>query len=116
MWDYCLGEAFRQLKGNEGPFVLDRPQDVLHAVLPDEKWTYRPMYKAKVLQPPRPEDVAEAARFWRTPNDRLFFVGLAPPKARPSPTGASAIVGELLSQWAPAPYPYKVHQLCPSQT
>jgi acetolactate synthase I/II/III large subunit len=32
------------------------------AVLPHEKWTYRPMYKAKVLQPPRPEDVAEAAK------------------------------------------------------
>ena len=47
--DYCLGEAFRQLKANKGPFVLNMPQDVLHAVLPDEKWTYRPMYKAKVL-------------------------------------------------------------------
>src|SRR6202041_184176 len=41
--DYCLGEAFRQLKANKGPFVLNMPQDVLHAVLPDEKWTYRPM-------------------------------------------------------------------------
>jgi acetolactate synthase I/II/III large subunit len=37
------------------------PQDVQHSVLPDQEWTYRPMYKVKVLQPPRPEDVAEAA-------------------------------------------------------
>jgi thiamine pyrophosphate-dependent acetolactate synthase large subunit-like protein len=60
--DYCLGEAFRQLKAKKGPFVLNMPQDVQHAALPDQKWTYRPMYKAKVLQPPRPEDVAEAAK------------------------------------------------------
>jgi thiamine pyrophosphate-dependent acetolactate synthase large subunit-like protein len=38
------------------------PQDVQHAVLPDKGWKYSPMYKAKVLQPPRPEDVAEAAK------------------------------------------------------
>ena len=62
--DYCLGEAFRQLKARKGPFVMNMPQDVQHAVLPDEKWAYRPMYKAKALQPPRLEDVAEAARFW----------------------------------------------------
>jgi acetolactate synthase I/II/III large subunit len=60
--DYCLGEAFRQLRAKKGPFVLNMPQDVQHSVVPDEKWTYRPMYKAKVLQPPRPEDVAEAAK------------------------------------------------------
>lgn len=59
--DYCLGEAFRQLKARKGPFVLNMPQDVQHSVLPDANWTYRSMYKAKVLQPPRPEDVAEAA-------------------------------------------------------
>jgi thiamine pyrophosphate-dependent acetolactate synthase large subunit-like protein len=60
--DYCLGEAFRQLKARKGPFILNMPQDVQHSVLPDEKWTYRPMYKANVLQPPRPEDVVEAAK------------------------------------------------------
>src|SRR5277367_1698090 len=49
--DYCIGEAFRQLKARKGPFVLNVPQDVQHSVLPDQKWTYRPMYKAKVLQP-----------------------------------------------------------------
>jgi thiamine pyrophosphate-dependent acetolactate synthase large subunit-like protein len=38
------------------------PQDIQHSVLPDENWTYHPMYKANVLQPPRPEDVVEAAK------------------------------------------------------
>jgi acetolactate synthase I/II/III large subunit len=59
--DYCIGEAFRQLRAKKGPFVLNLPQDVQHSVLPGEKWTYRPMYKANVLQPPRQEDIAEAA-------------------------------------------------------
>jgi thiamine pyrophosphate-dependent acetolactate synthase large subunit-like protein len=60
--DYCLGEAFRQLKAKKGPFVLNMPQDVQHAALPEKSWTYRPMYKAKTLQPPRVEDVGEAAK------------------------------------------------------
>jgi acetolactate synthase I/II/III large subunit len=60
--DYCLGEAFRQLKARKGPFVLNMPQDVQHAALPDQNWKYRPMYKAKTLQPPRQEDLAEAAK------------------------------------------------------
>ena len=50
--DYCIGEAFRQLKAKKGPFVLNMPQDVQHSMVPDEKWTYRPMYKTNVLQPP----------------------------------------------------------------
>src|ERR1700685_28529 len=58
--DYCLGEAFRQLKAKKGPFILNMPQDIQHAALSDKNWTYRPMYKAKTLQPPRPDDVAEA--------------------------------------------------------
>jgi acetolactate synthase I/II/III large subunit len=42
------------------PVVLNMPQDVQNAALPDKNWKYRPMYKAKTLQPPPPEDVAEA--------------------------------------------------------
>jgi hypothetical protein len=41
---------------------MNLPQDVQHSLVPDEKWAYRPMYKAKVLQPARPEDVAQAAK------------------------------------------------------
>ena len=52
----------RQLKAKKGPFVLNMPQDVQHAALPEKSWTYRPMYKAKTLQPPRVEDVGEAAK------------------------------------------------------
>jgi acetolactate synthase-1/2/3 large subunit len=60
--DYCIGEAFRQLKAKKGPFVLNMPQDIQQSEMPDKNWAYRPMYKAKVLQPPRREDVAEAAK------------------------------------------------------
>jgi acetolactate synthase-1/2/3 large subunit len=83
--DYCIGEAFRQLKAKKGPFVLNMPQDIQHSIVPDEKWTYRPMYKANALQPPRQEDVAQAAKILVTPNDQPFFAGLAPPMQRPSP-------------------------------
>jgi acetolactate synthase I/II/III large subunit len=74
--DYCLGEAFRQLRAKKGPFVLNMPQDVQHAVLPDEKWTYRPMYKAKVLQPPRQEDVAEATKILAAAKRPTILCGL----------------------------------------
>jgi acetolactate synthase I/II/III large subunit len=60
--DYCLGEAFRQLKAKKGPFVLNLPQDVQHAALSDKNWKYRPMYKTKTLQPPGSEDLAEAVK------------------------------------------------------
>ena len=83
--DYCLGEAFRQLKANKGPFVLNMPQDVLHAVLPDEKWTYRPMYKAKVLQPPRPEDVAEAAKILANAKRPTLLCGLGAAEGKAEP-------------------------------
>ena len=83
--DYCLGEAFRQLKANKGPFVLNMPQDVLHAVLPDEKWTYRPMYKAKVLQPPRPEDVAEAAKILANAKRPTILCGLGAAESKAEP-------------------------------
>ena len=83
--DYCLGEAFRQLKANKGPFVLNMPQDVQHAVLPDEKWTYRPMYKAKVLQPPRPEDVAEAAKILANAKRPTILCGLGAAEGKAEP-------------------------------
>ena len=53
------------------------PQDVLHAVLPDAKWTYRPMYKVKVLQPPRLEDVAESAKILANAKRPTIFADLS---------------------------------------
>jgi acetolactate synthase I/II/III large subunit len=83
--DYCIGEAFRQLKAKKGPFVLNMPQDVQHSVLPDEKWTYRPMYKAKALQPPRPEDVAEAAKILANAKLPTILCGLGAAEAKAEP-------------------------------
>jgi acetolactate synthase I/II/III large subunit len=74
--DYCLGETFRQLKAKKGPFVLNMPQDVQHAALPDQKWTYRPMYKAKALQPPRQEDLTEAAQILAAAKRPTILCGL----------------------------------------
>lgn len=83
--DYCLGETFRQLKARKGPFVLNMPQDVLHAVLPDQNWTYRPMYKAKVLQPPRQEDVAEATKILTAAKRPTIVCGLGAANAKAEP-------------------------------
>jgi thiamine pyrophosphate-dependent acetolactate synthase large subunit-like protein len=83
--DYCLGESFRQLKARKGPFVLNMPQDVQHSVLPDQNWTYRPMYKAKVLQPPRPEDVAEAAKIVAGAKRPTILCGLGAAQAKAEP-------------------------------
>jgi acetolactate synthase-1/2/3 large subunit len=83
--DYCIGEAFRQLKAKKGPFVLNMPQDVQHAVLPDQNWTYRPMYKAKALQPPRPEDVAEAAKILANAKRPTILCGLGAAEAKAEP-------------------------------
>jgi acetolactate synthase I/II/III large subunit len=83
--DYCLGEAFRQLKARKGPFVLNMPQDVQHSVLPDQEWTYRPMYKAKVLQPPRPEDVAEAAKIVAGAKRPTILCGLGAVQGKAEP-------------------------------
>jgi acetolactate synthase I/II/III large subunit len=74
--DYCLGEAFRQLKARKGPFVLNMPQDVQHGALPGQNWKYRPMYKAKTLQPPRPEDVAEAVKILADAKRPTILCGL----------------------------------------
>jgi thiamine pyrophosphate-dependent acetolactate synthase large subunit-like protein len=58
--DYCLGEAFRAIKGQRGPYVLNMPQDVQQADMPDRHWTYRRMYKEAAAEPPR-TDAIEAA-------------------------------------------------------
>ena len=83
--DYCLGEAFRQLKARKGPFVLNMPQDVQHAALPDQNWKYRPMYKAKTLQPPRPEDVAEAVKILGDAKRPTILCGLGAAQGKAEP-------------------------------
>ena len=80
--DYCLGEAFRQLKAKKGPFVLNMPQDVQHAAVPDKNWTYRPMYKARTLQPPRPDDVAEAVKILADAKRPTILCGLGAARAK----------------------------------
>jgi acetolactate synthase I/II/III large subunit len=83
--DYCIGEAFRQLKARKGPFVLNMPQDVQHSIVPDEKWTYRPMYKAKASQPPRQEDVAEAVKILADAKRPAILCGLGAAKGKAEP-------------------------------
>jgi acetolactate synthase I/II/III large subunit len=83
--DYCLGEAFRQLMARKGPFVLNMPQDVHHAALSDRKWTYRPMYKAKALQPPGQEDVAEAAQILASAKRPTILCGLGAAQGKAEP-------------------------------
>jgi acetolactate synthase-1/2/3 large subunit len=80
--DYCLGEAFRQLKARKGPFVLNMPQDVQHAAVPDKNWTYRPMYKARTLQPPRPDDVVEAVKILADAKRPTILCGLGAARAK----------------------------------
>ena len=83
--DYCIGEAFRQLKAKKGPFVLNMPQDVQHSLVPDDKWTYRPMYKTNALQPPREEDVAEAAKILANAKRPAILCGLGAANAKAEP-------------------------------
>lgn len=83
--DYCIGEAFRQIKARKGPFVLNMPQDIQHSIVADEEWTYRPMYKANVLQPPRPEDVAQAAKMLADAKRPTILCGLGAAKAKAEP-------------------------------
>lgn len=74
--DYCLGEAFRQIKVRRGPFILNLPQDVQQTELPDPDWTYRPMYAPKTLQPPRTQDVEEAVRLLASARRPTILCGL----------------------------------------
>jgi acetolactate synthase I/II/III large subunit len=54
--DYCIGEAFRQLKAKKGPFVLNMPQDIQHSIVPDEK------YLSSDVQGERPAATAPGGR------------------------------------------------------
>ncbi|MFB7272447.1 thiamine pyrophosphate-binding protein [Streptomyces sp. NPDC056244] len=80
--DYCLGEAFRQIKTRKGPFVLNLPQDVQQMEMPDSTWTYRPMYQSNALQPPRTEDVEEAARLLASAQRPTILCGLGAANAK----------------------------------
>jgi thiamine pyrophosphate-dependent acetolactate synthase large subunit-like protein len=80
--DYCLGEAFRQLKAKKGPFVLNMPQDIQHAALSDKNWRYRPMYMAKTLQPPGSEDLAEAVKIVADAKRPTILCGLGAAKGK----------------------------------
>ncbi len=74
--DYCLGEAFRQLKAKKGPFVLNLPQDIQQSALPEGDWSYRPMYKEYILQPPKREDIDEAVRLLASARQPAILCGL----------------------------------------
>ncbi|QXE38180.1 thiamine pyrophosphate-binding protein [Streptomyces sp. GMY02] len=80
--DYCLGEAFRQIKTRKGPFILNLPQDVQQMEMPDSAWTYRPMYRSNALQPPRTEDVEEAARLLASAQRPTILCGLGAANAK----------------------------------
>ncbi|MGY4900943.1 thiamine pyrophosphate-binding protein [Streptomyces sp. 900116325] len=74
--DYCLGEAFRQIKVRKGPFILNLPQDVQQTELPDPDWTYRPMYAPNTLQPPRTQDVEETVKLLASARRPTILCGL----------------------------------------
>ncbi|MGW6744269.1 thiamine pyrophosphate-binding protein [Streptomyces sp. NPDC055025] len=74
--DYCLGEAFRQIKVRKGPFILNLPQDIQQTEIPDPGWTYRPMYTPNPLQPPRTEDVEEAVKLLASARRPAILCGL----------------------------------------
>jgi len=83
--DYCLGEAFRQVKGKKGPFILNMPQDIQRAEMPDGDWTYRPMYKPNPIQTPRAEDIAEAVRALASAKRPTILCGLGAVNAKAEP-------------------------------
>src|SRR5580704_1099170 len=83
--DYCLGEAFRQLKAKRGPFILNLPDDVQKSEVADASWTYRPMYKPSAALPPHPADVEEAVRLLRAAQRPAILCGLGAVNARAEP-------------------------------
>jgi acetolactate synthase I/II/III large subunit len=83
--DYCLGEAFRQLKGKRGPFVLNMPQDIQQTEMPDGEWMYRPMYKPNPIQPPRADDIADAVRVLSSAKRPTILCGLGAVNAKAEP-------------------------------
>jgi thiamine pyrophosphate-dependent acetolactate synthase large subunit-like protein len=80
--DYALGEAFRHLRGKEGPFVLNLPQDVQNLEVPEPGWSYRPSYKPVEPQPPREEDLEEAVRLIASAKRPALICGLGALQAR----------------------------------
>jgi thiamine pyrophosphate-dependent acetolactate synthase large subunit-like protein len=68
--DYCLGEAFRQLKAKKGPFVLNMPQDIQHATVSDKNWKYRPMYKRRSCSRHGRTMLPKLSTFWRALKSR----------------------------------------------
>ena len=83
--DYCLGEAFRQLKARRGPFVLNLPQDIQQSQMPSEDWEYKPMYKSNPIAIPRDEDLAAAVRVLATAKRPAILCGLGAVNAKAEP-------------------------------
>ncbi len=83
--DYCLGEAFRRLRAERGPFILNLPDDVQKSEVPDANWSYRPMYKPGAPLPPRPEDIEEAVRILGSARRPAILCGLGAVNARAEP-------------------------------
>ena len=82
--DYCLGEAFRQLKAKKGPFVLNMPQDIQQTELPPD-WSYHPMYKPHTPQPPRREDIEKAVELLQNAKRPTILCGLGAVEAKAEP-------------------------------
>lgn len=80
--DYALGEAFRYLRGKHGPFIINLPQDVQNAEVPDANWAYHPKYKAEDPQPPRREDLQAAAQLIASSQRPALLCGLGARNAR----------------------------------
>jgi thiamine pyrophosphate-dependent acetolactate synthase large subunit-like protein len=74
--DYALGEAFRHLKGRDGPFVLNLPQDVQGLEMLDSNWVYRPSYKSAEFQPPGADDLEAAIRLIESAKAPALICGL----------------------------------------
>jgi len=74
--DYALGEAFRHLKGKDGPFVLNLPQDVQGLEMLDSNWAYRPSYKSAEFQPPGADDLEAAIRLIESAKAPALICGL----------------------------------------
>ena len=83
--DYCLGEAFRQLKGQSGPFILNLPQDIQESEMPDANWTYKPMYRENKPQPARSKDIDDAVRLLAAARRPTILCGLGAVNAAAEP-------------------------------
>jgi Thiamine pyrophosphate enzyme, central domain len=75
----------RHLKAKKGPFVLNMPQDVQHSIRSEKNWTYRPMYKAKTLQPPGSEDLVEAGKIVAATKRPTILCGLGAAQGKAGP-------------------------------